>query len=72
MTTLEVVAALGERADGIPGMAHRVRATLNYLARARKAVAKDGKRQDVKWSLCGECAAPGESYSDVIFRVARG
>lgn len=51
MTTPEVVAALCERTDGIPGAAHRVRAMLSYLARSRGVVAKEGKRQAAKWSL---------------------
>jgi hypothetical protein len=51
MTTLEVVAALGERADAIPNGSRRVLAALNYLVRSRGFVAKEGKRQSAKWAL---------------------
>jgi hypothetical protein len=51
MTTLEVVAVLGERLNGIPDAAERVRATLSYLARSPRLVAKEGNRQAAKWSL---------------------
>jgi hypothetical protein len=50
MTASEIVAALGERADGIPDVPRRVRAALNYLARSGRLV-REGKRQSAKWSL---------------------
>jgi hypothetical protein len=51
MTTLEVVAALGERANGILGVRGRVLAILNYLARSGGLVVKTGQGQSAMWSL---------------------
>jgi hypothetical protein len=51
MTTPEIVNALGERLTGIPAAAGRVRATLNYLARSRRSVSTDGKREAAQWTL---------------------
>lgn len=60
MTTAEVVTALGARADGIPGLSRRVRATLNYLARSGGMVVKTGQRQATTWSLSSPRAEAAE------------
>jgi hypothetical protein len=51
MTTLDVIAALGDHANAIPGVERRVRTTLNYLARARGTVIKEGRLEATRWSL---------------------
>jgi hypothetical protein len=51
MTTPELVAALGAHVGAIPDAERRVQVTLNYLARSRGIIAKEGKRGAALWSL---------------------
>jgi hypothetical protein len=51
MTIADVVGALGKRADGIPGVRDRVRATLNHLTRSGGLVVRNGQGQSAMWSL---------------------
>ena len=55
MSTAEIVTAiieeLGHGPDAAKGMTHRVRANLQYLARNRGLIAKEGDRLNARWSI---------------------
>ncbi len=51
MAVPELVVALGEHTSAIPDAERRVLATLNYLARSRRTVAKKGKGQAAKFGV---------------------
>jgi hypothetical protein len=48
-----VVKELGHDEAAIPAMRHRVRASLQYLWRERKQIARAGSGSRVLWGLCG-------------------
>lgn len=60
MTMPELMAALGGHVSAIPDAERRVRASLNYLARSRYLIARDGRRRPAKWSL----SPPSEEQRD--------
>jgi hypothetical protein len=51
MSMPDVMAALGNRVEAIPNAERRVRAALNYLARSRGIIAKEGELSAALWSL---------------------
>jgi hypothetical protein len=47
----EITAELGHGEEAIPAMRHRVRASLQYLSREKRAVQKHGRGSKVTWSI---------------------